>query len=404
MKKAVVSAAIMVAMGTGLALGTSAVLPKTETNVQEARTDANVEMQISDSDVALRMNSSETDLAVMNDESAVQVPESVPTPTEAVEALAEPEAEVPAEPACEYPEWQNAVVADVEGSLRVRAEASTDSEIVGKLYPYAVATILEPGDAWTKIESGSVIGYVSNEFLMFGDEAGAYITENYKYCATVEVQALNVRQEQTTESECIGSVTGGRELDILSETDEWVEIQYTEDVTGYVAKEYVKVGWNYPQAMTIEEEQAMIAAMTASRAAATNRSASSEAAVVAPVQTSAEGLALGQQIANFACQFVGNPYVYGGSSLTNGTDCSGFTMAVYAQFGYSLSHSSSAQMGQGTPVSLDAVQPGDIICYSGHVGLYIGGGQIVHASTESTGIIISNMYYTSPIGARRIVQ
>ena len=113
---------------------------------------------------------------------------------------------------------------------------------------------------------------------------------------------------------------------------------------------------------------------------------------------------MGQEIANYACQFVGNPYVYGGSSLTNGTDCSGFTMAVYAQFGYSLSHSSGVQMGQGTAVSLDAVQPGDIICYSGHVGLYIGGGQIVHASTESTGIIISNMYYTSPIGARRIVQ
>lgn len=402
MKKAVVSAAIMVAMGTGLAFGANATVPKAETNVQEAATDANVEMQVSDSDVALRMNSSEEeDLTTADREPEIQIPENVPE--EPVEP-AEPAGDTLAEVTCEYPEWQNTVVANVEGSLRVRAEASTDSEIVGKLYPYAVATILEPGDEWTKIESASVTGYVSNEFLMFGDEAGAYITENYKYCATVEVQALNVRQGQSTESECIGSVTGGRELDILSETDEWVEIQYKEDVTGFVAKEYVKIGWNYPQAMTIEEEQAMIAAMTASRAAAASRAASSETAVVAPVQTSAEGLALGQQIANYACQFVGNPYVYGGSSLTNGTDCSGFTMAVYAQFGYSLSHSSSVQMGQGTPVSLDAVQPGDIICYSGHVGLYIGGGQIVHASTESTGIIISNMYYTSPIGARRIVQ
>ena len=402
MKKAVVSAAIMVAMGTGLAFGTNAAIPKTETNVQEAVTDVNAEMQVSDSDVALRMNSSETDLAVIDNEPEVQAPESVPEEPAVPET--EPTEDTLTEETCEYPEWQNTVVANVEGSLRVRAEANTDSEIVGKLYPYAVATILEPGEEWTKIESGSVTGYVSNEFLMFGDEAGAYITENYKYCATVEVQALNVRKEQTTESECIGSVTGGRELDILSETDDWVEIQYKEDVTGYVAREYVKVDWNYPRAMTIEEEQAMIAAMTASRAAASQRAASSETAVVAPVQTSAEGLALGQQIASFACQFVGYPYVYGGSSLTNGTDCSGFTMAVYAQFGYSLSHSSSAQMRQGTPVSLDAVQPGDIICYSGHVGLYIGGGQIVHASTESTGIIISNMYYTSPIGARRIVQ
>lgn len=390
MKKAIISAAIMVAMGTGLTLGTSAVTPHNEVNAQAA-TEEPIETQISDTNVTLRMNSSETEAAGDAEEPATEEP-------------AVPE-ETAAEPECEYPEWQDSVVANVQGSLRVRAEASTESEIVGKLYPYTVATILEPGDEWTKVESGSVTGYVSNEYLMFGDEAGAYITENYKYCATVEVQALNVRKEQSTESECIGSVTGGRELDILSETDEWVEIQYTEDTIGYVAREYVKVGWNYPVAITVEEEQALIAASLAAQASASQRAASSSAAAaLPPVETSAEGLALGQQIASYACQFVGCPYVYGGSSLTNGTDCSGFTMAVYAQFGYSLSHSSGAQMGQGTPVSLDAVQPGDIICYSGHVGLYIGGGQIVHAATESTGIIISNMYYSSPIGARRIVQ
>lgn len=390
MKKAIISAAIMAAMGTGLIFSTNAVTPRNEVNAQTA-TEEPVETQISDTNVTLRMNSSETEAADEAEEPATEEPAAT---EESVE-----------EPECEYPEWQNSVVANVEGSLRVRAEANTESEIVGKLYPFTVATILEPGDEWTKVESGSVTGYVSNEFLMFGDEAGAYITENYKYCATVEVQALNVRQEQSTESECIGSVTGGRELDILSETDEWVEIQYTEDTTGYVAREYVKVGWNYPEAMTIEEEQALIAASLAAQASVSQRAGSSEtAAPLPPVQTSAEGLALGQQIASYACQFVGCPYVYGGSSLTGGTDCSGFTMAVYAQFGYSLSHSSGAQMGQGTPVSLDAVQPGDIICYSGHVGLYIGGGQIVHAATESTGIVISNMYYSSPIGARRIVQ
>ncbi|MCM1496256.1 MAG: C40 family peptidase [Bacteroides sp.] len=390
MKKAIISAAIMVAMGTGLTLGTSAVTPHNEVNAQAA-TEEPLETQISDTNVTLRMNSSEAEEEPAVEEASPEEPEAVEAPEE--------------EPACEYPEWQNSVVANVEGSLRVRAEANTESEIVGKLYPYTVAAILEPGEEWTRIESGSVTGYVSNEFLMFGDEAGEYITENYKYCATVEVQALNVRQEQSTESECIGSVTGGRELDILSETDEWIEIQYTEDTTGYVAREYVKVGWNYPEAMTIEEEQALIAASLAAQASASQRTASaSSAAVLPPVETSAEGLALGQQIASYACQFVGCPYVYGGSSLTGGTDCSGFTMAVYAQFGYSLSHSSGAQMGQGTPVSLDAVQPGDIICYSGHVGLYIGGGQIVHAATESTGIVISNMYYASPIGARRIVQ
>lgn len=387
MKKTVISVAIMVTVGTGLIFGTRAVTPQQKIEAAPAAVE---QAEISELDVEMKMESGATE----------ETTEEATEATEATEA-------VPEEPTCQYPEWQDSVVANIEGSLRVRAEASTDAEIVGKLYPYAVATIVERGDAWTKIESGSVSGYVANEFLLFGDDAGAYITENYKYCATVEVPALNVRQDASTESACIGSVTGGQELDILGETDEWVQIQYSEDTVGYVAKEFVNVGWNYPTAMTLEEEQEMIQAALAKQAAAqTTRStgSSSEIATLPPVNTSAEGLALGQQIAGYACQFLGNPYVYGGSSLTNGTDCSGFTMAVYAQFGYSLSHSSGVQMGQGTPVSLDAVQPGDIICYSGHVGLYIGGGQIVHASTESTGIIISNMYYTTPIGARRIVQ
>ncbi len=391
MKKTLISAAVMLAMGAGVAFGTSTI-----TEHQQPETVAVVQDEAMESGISAR------EVAVLKSNDEAEAAEA----TEVTEAEEVTEETTEAAPECEYPEWQEYAGANIEGSLRVRAEASTDAEIVGKLYPYAVAHVVERGEEWSKVESGSVSGYVANEFLMFGDEAGAYITENYKYCASVEVPALNVRQDQSTESECIGSVTGGQELDVLGETDEWVEIQYNDDTVGYVAKEFVEVGWNYPTAMTLEEEQAMIEAALAEKAAkaAQTTTRSSEIAVLPPVNTSAEGLALGQQIASYACQFVGNPYVYGGSSLTNGTDCSGFTMAVYAQFGYSLSHSSAVQMSQGTAVSLDAVQPGDIICYSGHVGLYIGGGQIVHASTESTGIIISNMYYTSPIGARRIVQ
>ena len=110
----------------------------------------------------------------------------------------------------------------------------------------------------------------------------------------------------------------------------------------------------------------------------------------------------GQAVANYACQFVGNPYVYGGSSLTNGTDCSGFVMSVYAAFGVSLPHSSSAQRSCGYGVSIDDIQPGDIVCYSGHVGLYVGNGQIVHASTSKTGIIVSNASYRQILSVRRI--
>ncbi|WP_415930996.1 NlpC/P60 family protein [Zhenpiania hominis] len=116
------------------------------------------------------------------------------------------------------------------------------------------------------------------------------------------------------------------------------------------------------------------------------------------------GSASGQAVVDYALQFVGNPYVYGGSSLTNGTDCSGFTMSVYAHFGYSLPHSSSAQRSCGRGVSYSEAQPGDIICYSGHVGIYIGNGQIVHASTPSSGIKVSSATYKSIITVRRIID
>lgn len=119
--------------------------------------------------------------------------------------------------------------------------------------------------------------------------------------------------------------------------------------------------------------------------------------------TSSSGSSKGQQIANYACQFIGNPYVAGGTSLTNGADCSGFVMAVYQAFGYSLPRSSYAQSGVGKAVSYSEAQPGDIIYYGGHVGIYIGNGQIVHASTERTGIKITSATYRSIITVRRIV-
>ncbi len=119
--------------------------------------------------------------------------------------------------------------------------------------------------------------------------------------------------------------------------------------------------------------------------------------------SSSGGSAKGQEIANFACQFVGNPYVPGGTSLTEGADCSGFTMAVYNNFGLSLPRSSYAQSGYGREVSYSEAQPGDIIYYGGHVGIYIGNGLIVHASTQATGIKISNALYRSIITVRRIV-
>lgn len=132
-----------------------------------------------------------------------------------------------------------------------------------------------------------------------------------------------------------------------------------------------------------------------------NSGGSSGGSVTPPVSTG--GSATGQQIASYACQFVGNPYVSGGTSLTNGADCSGFTYRVYSDFGYSIPRTSYAQRNVGTGVDYANAQPGDIICYSGHVAIYIGNGKIVHASTASTGIKISNAQYREILSVRRIV-
>lgn len=142
---------------------------------------------------------------------------------------------------------------------------------------------------------------------------------------------------------------------------------------------------------------------SSSSAAESSDSGSKNTTSEAP-KPSGGGGSKGQQIADYACQFIGNPYVAGGTSLTNGADCSGFTMSVYKQFGISIPRTSYAQSGAGTAVSYDQARAGDIIYYGGHVGIYLGDGRIVHASTERTGIKISSAMYRPIVTIRRIVN
>lgn len=330
--------------------------------------------------------------------------------TEAVQTDILEQAVAP-ESTARYPQFENKLMANVTDYMNIRAEADENSDAVGKLPQGAVAEVLEQGDTWTKIESGSVTGYVKNEYVLFGDDAGDYAEANCDKIATVTTTTLKVREEATADSTCLTMIPEGETYEVLESEDGWTKLLISEEFSGYVSNEFITLDYDLGTAISKEEEEAEAARQAAQQAAAqqqaTPQAATTEAAA-APVES---GPVSGTRadVVNYALQFVGNPYVYGGSSLTNGTDCSGFTMSVFAHFGYQLNRSSRDQIYNGTNIGIYEVQPGDLLFYNnggstiGHVALYIGDGKIVHASTPKTGIVVSNAYYQTPCGATRIL-
>lgn len=289
-------------------------------------------------------------------------------------------------------------IAQVEDYVNIRDAANEDGEILGKLYNNSAAVIKKKDGDWYKIKSGNVIGYVKCEYIVTGNES--LIKEAATTVATVkDTETLRIRKKAKTNAQTVELISEGEELEVVDESKKnWVKVT-AGDSTGFVSSDYVELTTEFEYAESIEEEKARL---EAEAAAVQAQAAQSEASLDAQQESVSSVSSTGSSVASYACQFTGNPYVWGGTSLTNGADCSGFIMSVYANFGVSLPHSSGALRGVGYEVDYSQAQPGDIICYSGHVALYIGGGQIVHASTEETGIIISSATFTSILNVRRI--
>lgn len=309
-------------------------------------------------------------------------------------------------------EYANIGIAQVDESLNIRSSADPEAEVLGKLYANGACTVLETLDGWYKIESGSVVGYVSSDYVTVGDEAVCKAAS--ERIGTITTGGLKLREAATTDSDIKDLLEEGKKVTVIDESEEgWVKVSYASK-GGYVSAEYIDVKTVYTYAESKEEEAARLKAEEAARKKAEEERRKAEEEKKKKENkkdtTKKEDKKYtpptggsGQAVADYAVQFVGNPYVYGGTSLTNGIDCSGFVMRIYEAFGVSLPRTSYDQRFVGYAVSASEIQPGDIVCYSGHVAIYIGNGKIVHAANKNDGIKITNKWnYTKVVAIRRI--
>ena len=266
-------------------------------------------------------------------------------------------------------------IAQVSNHLNVRETPGEGGKLVGKMSNDAACEILRVYDNWALIKSGEVTGYASMDYLIIGEEAIEHGKEVASKMAVLKGDGVNVRSEPNTECSIVDQIGKGEELEVVEELDGWIACN-VDDETVYVSSDYATVEERLSTAVTMKE--------------ILYGNGISDARV---------------EIVSLAQKYIGNPYVWGGTSLTKGVDCSGFTMVLMAKYGVSLPHSAAAQSKMGKAVSLDSLKPGDLVFYGSksrinHVVMYIGNGQVCHASSKKTGIKISNLYYRKPVCAR----
>lgn len=291
------------------------------------------------------------------------------TDAASIETQSSEESSTQAEEPLTYWGYTNLGIANVQNHLNIRQEPGENGKLIGKLSKDAACEILSIENGWAHIKSGKVDGYCSIDYLYTGEDAIKRGKEAASLIAVVNTQTLKVRGEPNTDSVVITLIPQEEELEVVEIMENgWIKF-LLDDEEAYVSGEYVDVEERLEKAVTLTE------------------------------------LMYGQGVSNvkvdlvqYAKQFVGNPYVWGGTSLTSGADCSGFTLSVFKKYGVSLPHHAASQAQMGKKVSMSEIQPGDLVFYAkngsiNHVAIYIGNGQVIHASSPKTGIKISSVNY-----------
>ena len=310
--------------------------------------------------------------------------------------------------------YDNLGVSNVSNYLNVRDNPDEKKgKIIAKLPSNAGCDILDTSTSgWYKIRSGNITGYVKSEYILTGQQAKDKALQVAKLMAISNTDGVNVRTEPNTNSSIYTQISNSERFLVADQQDGWVKIEI-DDQDAYLSSDYVDVKYGLEEAIkyTPVVEVADTSSKNDSKNSSKNNTKNNSGKKNSGKKNSANDGAAGSksgsvsskraQIANYAVQFVGNRYVYGGTSLTNGTDCSGFTMSVMAKFGVSLPHNSGAQSGCGKSITSSQMRPGDLVFYSGsgginHVALYIGNGQVCHASNARSGIKISTWNYRTP--------